>query len=98
MNENVTPTGSIGERIKEVIHHYHLTMNSFLLRLKLPSNSVITRVVKDPRRGMSLDESKIPLLDISRHYGHTSISITNEYMKNKKAGVSTAIRDKYSTL
>ena len=55
MNENVTPTGSIGERIKEVIHHYHLTMNSFSLRLKLPSNSVITRVVKDPRRGMSLD-------------------------------------------
>lgn len=53
MNENVTPTGSIGERIKEVIHHYHLTMNSFSLRLKLPSNSVITRVVKDPRRGMS---------------------------------------------
>jgi len=47
---------------------------------------------------VELDESKIPLIDISRHYGHTSISITNEYMKNKKAGVSTAIRDKYSTL
>ena len=47
---------------------------------------------------IELDENKIPLMDISRHYGHTSISITNEYMKNKKAGVSTAIRDKYSTL
>lgn len=47
---------------------------------------------------VELDDNKIPLMDISRHYGHTSISITNEYMKNKKAGVSTAIRDKYSTL
>lgn len=47
---------------------------------------------------VELDDNQIPLMDISRHYGHTSISITNEYMKNKKAGVSTAIRDKYSTL
>ena len=46
---------SIGSRLKELIDFYRLNMNSLSTRLKLPSNSIITRIVKDPKRGMSLD-------------------------------------------
>lgn len=45
----------IGERLLKLIKFYGLNMNSLSTRLKLPSNSVITRIVKDPERGMSLD-------------------------------------------
>lgn len=46
---------SIGERLGRVLDFYKLNMNSFSNRLGLKSNSVITRIVKDPSRGMSLD-------------------------------------------
>lgn len=46
---------SIGERMGKVMEYYGLNMNSFSNRLGLKSNSVITRIVKDPNRGMSLD-------------------------------------------
>jgi hypothetical protein len=46
---------SIGERLGRVLDFYKLNMNSFSNRLGLKSNSVITRIVKDPNRGMSLD-------------------------------------------
>ena len=45
-------TGPIGERLLKIIQHYHLNMNSLSTRLGLPSNSVITRIVKDPGRGI----------------------------------------------
>jgi len=45
----------IGERLLKLIQHYYLNMNSLSVRLRLPSNSVITRIVKDPNRGMSLE-------------------------------------------
>lgn len=48
-------TGPIGERLLKLIQFYHLNMNSLSIRLGLPSNSVITRIVKDAERGMSLD-------------------------------------------
>jgi integrase len=47
---------------------------------------------------VELDENSIPAIDISRHYRHSSLSITNEYLKNKKTGVSRAIRNNYTTL
>lgn len=45
----------IGKRLKELIDYFHLNMNSLSTRLKMPSNSIITRIVKNPKRGMSLD-------------------------------------------
>ncbi len=45
----------IGERLKELMKYYNLNMNSLSIKLGLSSNSVITRVVKDPERGMSLE-------------------------------------------
>lgn len=58
MNENepakMTPR-PIGERLKELMAHYNLNMNSLSVRMQIPSNSVITRVVNDPDRGLSLE-------------------------------------------
>ncbi len=48
-------TGPIGERLIKLIQHYHLNKNSLSLRLNLKSNSIITRIANDPRRGMSLE-------------------------------------------
>jgi integrase len=45
-----------------------------------------------------VDECLIPFKDLSRHYGHSSISITDEYLKNKKPGLSNKIRDNYPDL
>lgn len=45
----------IGERLKKLMVHYHLNMNSLSHKIGLTSNSVITRVVNDPNRGISLD-------------------------------------------
>ena len=45
----------IGERLKKLMQQYHLNMNSLSVRLGISSNSVITRIVKDPERGISLD-------------------------------------------
>lgn len=53
--ENLDKPGSIGKRLKELIDYYHLNMNTLSIRLHLPSNSIITRIVKDPERGMSLE-------------------------------------------
>lgn len=47
---------------------------------------------------VEIDESLIPAKDLSRHLGHSSISITHEYMKNKKPALSVAIRDNYPDL
>lgn len=51
----VIETTPIGGRIKLLMQHYGLNMNKLSIRLKIPSNSVITRLVNDPRRGISLD-------------------------------------------
>lgn len=60
MNENEQSMmnkqpGPIGERLMQLIHYYHMNMNSFSNRINLKSNSIITRIVKDPGRGMSLE-------------------------------------------
>lgn len=47
---------------------------------------------------IELDESRIPMKEISRHYGHSTISITDIYMRNKKPALSVAIRDNYPSL
>lgn len=47
---------------------------------------------------VELDETNIPTKDISRHYGHSSIGITDIYLKNKKPSLSAAIRDNYPDL
>jgi integrase len=47
---------------------------------------------------VEMDESLIPMKDISRHYGHSAISITDIYMRNKKPALSVAIRDNYPDL
>lgn len=44
------------------------------------------------------DENNIPYKDISRHAGHSSPSITDDYFANKKVTTSKAIRDNYPTL
>jgi integrase len=44
------------------------------------------------------DENNIPYKDISRHAGHSSPSITDDYFANKKVSTSKAIRDNYPTL
>ena len=43
----------VGDRLSEIIHYYHLTMNSFSKKLGLTSNSVITRAVRENERGIS---------------------------------------------
>lgn len=55
IEKNEKKVGPIGERLLKLIQFYHLNMNSFSIKLGLPSNSIITRIVKDPERGMSLD-------------------------------------------
>jgi len=44
------------------------------------------------------DECSIPMKDISRHLGHTSLKSTDAYFKNKKTGTSKAIRDNFPDL
>lgn len=43
----------MGDRLSEIIHHYRLTMNSFSVRLGLSSNTVITKAVKENKRGVN---------------------------------------------
>jgi len=47
---------------------------------------------------VEVDEAKIPTKDLSRHYGHSSISVTDIYLRNKKPQLSEAIRDNYPDL
>ena len=44
------------------------------------------------------DESGIPSKDISRHAGHSSLKSTDFYFRNKRTGVSKAIRENYPDL
>lgn len=44
----------IGARVMQIIKHYGLNRNSFSLKIGLTSNSLITRITKDPEMGMSL--------------------------------------------
>jgi integrase len=44
------------------------------------------------------DEANIPTKDISRHLGHESLKSTDAYFRNKKPGISRAIRDNYPSL
>lgn len=44
------------------------------------------------------DEAGLPMKDISMHLGHGDIATTSIYFRNKKVGVSKAIRDRYPTL
>jgi integrase len=44
------------------------------------------------------DEAQIPMKDISRHLGHGSLKSTDAYFRNKKPGLSKAIRDNYPDL
>jgi integrase len=44
------------------------------------------------------DENNIPLKDISTHLGHTDLKTTSIYFRNKKPGVSKAIRDNFPDL
>lgn len=55
-NQNEKKIEPIGERLSKVMKHYGLNKNSLAIKLGLPSNSVITRIVndKDPERGMGL--------------------------------------------
>lgn len=53
--KHMNRVGPIGERLLKLIRYYNMNMNSFSIRLQLPSNSIITRIVNDPSRGMSLD-------------------------------------------
>jgi integrase len=41
------------------------------------------------------DEANIPAKDISLHLGHSSLSTTDAYFKNKTVRVSKAIRDRF---
>lgn len=54
-NETPKKMEPIGERLHKVIEYYKLNMNSISIQLGLSSNSIITRIVKDPERGMSLE-------------------------------------------
>jgi hypothetical protein len=49
------PIQPIGERVKEIMKLKKLNMNSLSNLLRLKSNSIITRIVNDPERGMSLE-------------------------------------------
>ena len=53
--EQLRSVAPIGKRVREMMDHYRLNMNSLSIRLQLKSNSIITRIVKDPERGMSLE-------------------------------------------
>ena len=43
----------MGDRLGEIIHHYRFTMNSFAKKLGLSSNTVITKAVKENKRGVN---------------------------------------------
>ena len=44
------------------------------------------------------DQAGIPFKDISNHLGHNSMQVTDSYFRNKKPGLSKAIRDNYPDL
>lgn len=48
------PVGPIGERLKELIDRSHLNKNKLSVKMGISSNSVITRIVNNRERGMSL--------------------------------------------
>ena len=54
MQKKALPLGPIGGRLDGLLKHYHLNKNSLSVKLGITSNSVITRIVNDRRRGMSL--------------------------------------------
>jgi hypothetical protein len=49
---------SIGERLGILMRHYGLNKNSLTVKLGLPSNSVIGRIVNDPDRAPSFDVTR----------------------------------------
>jgi hypothetical protein len=46
---------SIGQRLKSIMKAKDLNSNRLSIMIKAPSNSILTRLVKDPTKGMSLD-------------------------------------------
>ena len=48
------PVEPIGERLDELIKHYHLNKNRLSIRLEMKSNSLITRIVNNSKMGISL--------------------------------------------
>ena len=76
----------------------HLTRKFNTIRKKLNMPEEYKLYSWKHTAAVLVDESLIPYKDLSRHYGHSSISMTDEYLKNKKPGISNAIRDKYPDL
>jgi hypothetical protein len=81
---NVRKPAPIGERLQEVMRRYYLNMNSLSIRLNLPSNSVITRIVKDPGRGMSLELIQKILFEFTEINADWFVTGRGEMLKTKE--------------
>jgi hypothetical protein len=49
------PIPPVGDRLMEIVRHYGLTKNSFAIKIGMSNNSLITRIINEKWRGMSLD-------------------------------------------
>jgi plasmid maintenance system antidote protein VapI len=45
----------VGERLAAIIDHYRLNKNTFAKMIGLSDNSLISRIINDPKRGMTLE-------------------------------------------
>lgn len=55
MTNRTVEINPVGERIAEIIRHYNLNKNAFAKKIGLSDNSLISRIVNDHKRGISLE-------------------------------------------
>jgi hypothetical protein len=76
----------------------HLTRKFNIIRKRLCMPTEYKLYSWKHTAAVMVDESLIPFKDLSRHYGHSSIGVTDSYLRNKKPGLSNKIRYNYPNL
>lgn len=55
MTNKIVQIDPVGERLDAIIRHYRLNKNTFAKTIGLSDNSLISRVINEPKRGLSLE-------------------------------------------
>jgi len=55
MTNKTVQIDPVGERLDAIIRHYRLNKNTFSKMIGLSDNSLISRIINDPKRGMTLE-------------------------------------------
>ncbi len=55
MTNKIVQIDPVGERLDAIIRYYRLNKNSFSKMIGLSDNSLISRIINDPKRGMTLE-------------------------------------------